>query len=447
MRRSVCIVIAMCMLFTLSGCFGNNEKKEEVAKTKDVKSVTVQGKIIDVTSTHFFIVTSANKEYEFNRTEMQMKDGELKKDIVIQVSYIVKDGVMYAQKGTILENEVSTDDQRQSIDDIISQMSIEEKVGQMFFVRSPEDNAMSDVASYHLGGYILFDRDFHQNSYQEVVDNIASYQSQAKIPLLIGVDEEGGSVVRLSKYTAFRGVPFWSPQSLYNYGGYDLIRSDTIEKATLLKNIGINVNLAPVADVSIDPNDFINARSFGKNATETATYVATVVSIMKENNLGSTLKHFPGYGNNVDTHTGISVDKRTYEKFVESDFLPFIAGIEAGVDSILVSHNIMTCVDKDGPASLSSKVHEILRNELGFQGVIMTDDLAMDAIKDYIDSSAAAINAINAGNDMLICSDYRKQIPAVLEAIEQGEIDVKQLDVSVKRILTWKANMGLIDVK
>ncbi|MGX8832624.1 glycoside hydrolase family 3 protein [Amedibacillus sp. YH-ame6] len=447
MRRRISIVIAMCMLFTLSGCFGNNEKKEEVAQTEDVKSVTVQGKIIDVTSTHFSIVTSANKEYEFNRTEMQMKDGELEKDFEIQVSYIVKDGVMYAQKGTILENEVSTDDQRQSIDDIISQMSIEEKVGQMFFVRSPEDDAMSDVASYHLGGYILFDKDFHQNSYQEVVDSIASYQSQAKIPLLIGVDEEGGSVVRLSKYTAFRGVPFWSPQNLYNYGGYDLIRSDTIEKATLLKNIGINVNLAPVADVSIDPNDFINARSFGKNATETATYVATVVSIMKENNLGSTLKHFPGYGNNVDTHTGISVDKRTYENFVESDFLPFIAGIEAGVDSILVSHNIMTCVDKDGPASLSSKVHEILRNELGFQGVIMTDDLAMDAIKDYIDSSAAAINAINAGNDMLICSDYRKQIPAVLEAIEQGEIDVKQLDVSVKRILTWKANMGLIDVK
>lgn len=447
MRKGSFLVIGMCFMLMLSGCFGEHEKTEEVEQIEEVSPMIVQGKVVDVTSTHVSIITSANKEYEFNRTEMTMGKEDLCKDLELQVSYVIKDGVMYAQKGTILKTELVSDDHRQSIDEMISHMSIEEKVGQLFFVRSPKDNATSDVAKYHLGGYILFDRDFRQVTYQQVVDNIASYQAQAKIPLLIGVDEEGGSVVRLSQYTTFRGVPFWSAQDLYKEGGYELLCSDTKEKATLLKNIGINVNLAPVADVSTNPNDFIYERSFGKNATETATYVATIVNVMKEEHLDSTLKHFPGYGNNVDTHTGISIDRRTYENFEKNDFLPFIAGIDAGVDSILVSHNIMTCVDGEEPVSLSMKVHEILRQELGFQGVIMTDDLAMEAIMKYIDSSAAAINAIQAGNDMLVCSDYREQIPAVLEAIEQGKIDVKQLDASIKRILTWKASLGLIDVR
>ena len=200
----------------------------------------------------------------------------------------------------------------------------------MFIARCPEVNAAADVSQYHVGGYILFGRDFQNKSYDEVVSTIQSYQDQAMIPLLIGVDEEGGTVNRVSINPNLRAVPFWSPQKMYPYGGFDLIISDTKEKDALLHNLGINLNFAPVCDVSIDPNDFIYARSFGSDATMTSQFVSTVVSTMHEDQMGSVLKHFPGYGNNVDTHTGIAYDQRPYATFVNSDFLPFKAGIEAG---------------------------------------------------------------------------------------------------------------------
>jgi len=253
--------------------------------------------------------------------------------------------------------------------------------------------------------------------------------------MLIGVDEKGGTVNRISKYPAFRAVPFYSPIDLYKKGGFDLIRSDTLEKANLLLSLGINVNLAPVCDVSTNQHDFIYNRSFGKDAEYTSAYVKAVVEVMKQNKLGSTLKHFPGYGNNVDTHTEIAIDERDYNSFVTSDFLPFEAGIKAGADSILVSHNILTCLDKEYPASLSPKIHEILRNDLGFAGVIMTDDLIMDAIKKYTGDDDAAIQAILAGNDLLISSNFEQQIPAVLSAVKDGTIKESRLDDSVLRVI------------
>ncbi|MDZ5000266.1 beta-hexosaminidase, partial [Clostridium perfringens] len=273
---------------------------------------------------------------------------------------------------------------------------------------------------------------------------IKEYQNSSKIKLLIGIDEEGGIVNRLSRYSEFRAIPFYSPQDLYNEGGYPLIISDTKEKATLLKSLGINVNLAPVCDVSINPDDYIYPRTFGKNALETAQYIKTVVSTMKENKIGSTLKHFPGYGNNIDTHTGISIDERSYDTFKNSDFLPFEAGIEAGSESILVSHNIVKSMDENLPASLSPNVHKIIRNELNYDGIIMTDDLQMDAIKEYIGDSTSAVLAITAGNDLIIASDFHIQIHSVLEALKNGVITEDRINESVLRILNWKFDLGIL---
>lgn len=333
---------------------------------------------------------------------------------------------------------------RKTAEDILNQMTLEEKVGQLFFVRCRKDQAVKDINTYHLGGYILFADDFKDLTKTEVSDTIKIYQDAAKIPLLIGVDEEGGTVNRISKYPVLRAVPFESPQDLYSQGGFDLITSDTIEKAKLLKSLGINVNLAPVCDVSTDPKDFIYKRSFGKNAKETSKYVETVVTAMNSEGIGSTLKHFPGYGNNVDTHTGISIDDRSYDNFIRNDFLPFEAGIKAGAGSILVSHNIVNSMDKDYPASLSSKVHAILREELGFDGVIMTDDLSMEAIKQYTDDQEAAVLAINAGNDLMIASDFDIQIPAVIDAVKNHTISEEKIDEAVIRILIWKLSLGLL---
>lgn len=326
---------------------------------------------------------------------------------------------------------------------MLDNMSVEEKVGQMFMVRVPKENADKRVSEYHLGGYIMFGRDFDNKTKEEVINNIASWQEASDIPMLIGVDEEGGTVNRISTNTEFRSEPFKSSQELYAEGGFDLIYEDTITKANFLKELGINVNFAPVVDVSTNPDDYIYKRSFGKNANLTSEYAEVVVRAMKESNIASVLKHFPGYGNNTDTHTGIAIDNRTLETFKENDFLPFEAGIKAGANMVLVSHNIVTNMDSNNPASLSTRVHEILRNDLGFAGVIITDDLYMDAISKNYDSSVAVL-AILAGNDLICTTDFESQIPEVIAAVEDGTISIDRINESVRRILELKLELNLI---
>lgn len=326
----------------------------------------------------------------------------------------------------------------------LEEMTLAQKVGQMFLVRCPE-NAIQGIIDYHVGGYVLFARDFEGETKESVRENIESYQESSKIPLLISVDEEGGSVVRISKYPEFRESAFSAPRELYAEGGMERITEDTKEKAGLLLSLGVNVNLAPVCDISRNRDAFMYARSFGGTAEETADYVTTVVETAKEAGIGSVLKHFPGYGENADTHEGIVYDTRSYETYTESDFKPFLAGIEAGAGAVMVSHNIVQCMDDRVPASLSPEVHRILREELSFDGVILTDDLYMDAIQDFTGKEAAAVTAVLAGNDMLCCTDFEVQIPAVIAAVEDGRISEKQIDESVLRILKWKETLGILE--
>ncbi|MGI6124501.1 MAG: glycoside hydrolase family 3 protein [Acetivibrionales bacterium] len=328
--------------------------------------------------------------------------------------------------------------------ELLNKMSIEEKVGQMFIVRCPRQDAAIKAAQYHIGGFILFSIDFKNNSIDQTKNKINSYQNAVRIPLLIGVDEEGGNVNRISLHNQFRAEPFMSPQDLYKKGGFDLIISDTVEKSVFLKSLGINLNLAPVCDVSTVATDYIYPRSFGKDAVLTSQYVEKVVTTMKNQRIGNVLKHFPGYGNNSDTHTGIAYDNRDYEIFLESDFLPFISGINAGTGAVLVSHNIVGSMDENYPASLSPKVNRILRDDLGFDGVIMTDDLYMDAIRNYTGDSEAAVLAVLAGNDLICCTNFEEQIPAVINAVKEGIISEERLNESVLRILKWKLELGII---
>ena len=338
----------------------------------------------------------------------------------------------------------STENQDQIIEELLSTMTVEEKVGQMFFVRCPDTGAVEAVSQYKLGGYILFGRDFKDKTAEQVRSDISSYQSASGVPLLIGTDEEGGTVVRASSNPNLFSHRGLSPQALFAEGGMDSIIQDARQKSVTLLGLGVNVNLAPVADVSTDPNDFIYDRSFGQDAQATAEYVSNVVKTMDAEGIGSVLKHFPGYGNNVDTHTGVAIDERPYETFQTSDYLPFTAGIQAGADAVLVSHNVMSCVDNQLPASLSPAVHNELHSTLGFQGVIMTDDLAMDAVAAYAGDQSPAVMAVKAGNDMIITTDFQTQIPEVVQAVKSGEIDEAQIDQSVTRVLQWKYDLGLL---
>ena len=140
------------------------------------------------------------------------------------------------------------------------------------------------------------------------------------------------------------------------------------------------------------------------------------------------------------------MDQRPYQQFLTQDFLPFQAGIEAGAGAVLVSHNIVNCMDPALPASLSAEVHRVLREDLGFNGVILTDDLAMDAVASYAQDGSAAVLALQAGNDMVVTTDYRNQIPLVIAAVENGTISQTQLDASVTRVLQWKLDLGLISL-
>ena len=325
---------------------------------------------------------------------------------------------------------------------LLDSMTLEEKVGQLFFVRCPTENAVEDISTYHLGGYLLFGRDFKDGdnwlTKEQFLEKIQSYQDAAEIPLFIGSDEEGGTVTRASRNPNLFSETFKSPQKLNYIGGIEEILRDTDTRSRELRALGINVNFAPVCDVSTDPKDFIYDRTLGQDANMTEDYVRLVVPAMTEGGTLPVLKHFPGYGNNVDTHTGIAVDLRPMETFENSDLLPFQAGIEAGAPFVLVSHNIVTCMDADLPASLSPAVHRVLREACGFEGIAITDDLAMDAVQAYAKNGAVAVMALQAGNDMIITTDYRTQIPAVIAAVQDGTLDESVIDNACLRALRCK---------
>lgn len=451
MKKTLLIVLAC--FFMLTGCSTHEKEKPssdpiqepaEPQQPTQSKEITVQGVLSDMTSTRMTITLKDGTLLNIDRTKMTgTSDAVPFLGALLEVVYLTDKDTLIGKSYTLLTQEKTTDEK---INDIIASMSLEDKVGQLFMVRCPKQGAIAALTQYQFGGYILFDDVISPYTTDQFIANNQAFQQASRLPLLIGIDEEGGIVNRLSWYTNYRGVPFKSPQELYAMGGFDLITSDTKEKDALLKRVGVNMNFAPVADVSTAATDFIYKRAFGKDAAQTSQYVAAVVAQMKQDQVASVLKHFPGYGSNADTHTGSSLDQRGLSSFETSDFLPFSAGIEAGAPVILVSHNVIASMDPDHPASLSPAVHDLLRQKLGFQGVIITDDLAMDAIRDAFGDEAAAVMAVEAGNDMLISSNYTAQYEAILQAVQQGELSMEKINASVHRILRMKTALGLLSL-
>lgn len=330
------------------------------------------------------------------------------------------------------------------IQEIIGDMSLQERVGQLFLARCDDSVALADIETYHLGGFVLFGQDFEGQTPDSLKQKLTSYQAAAKLPLLMAVDEEGGTVTRVSANRAFRASRFPSPRSLYEGSGMEAALVCEKEKCLLLSSLGINVNLGPVCDITTDPAAFMYPRSLGQSPEITAEFVRDTVLEMNSNRIGSCLKHFPGYGNNTDTHTGIAIDSRSLTELEFSDLIPFAAGIEAGADAILVSHTIVEALDPQNPASLSPGVHQYLRGEMGFEGVIVTDDLVMQAITDQYGAGEAAVLAVLAGNDLLCSTEYAVQYEAVYAAVLDGRIDIDTLNNAVRNVLEWKMELGLI---
>lgn len=343
---------------------------------------------------------------------------------------------------TQLKSE-ENDDPDTIVDDIISQMGLEEKVAQVFLQHYPGPDVESSPEVF--GAYIFFAKDFANLSASEILQRNEYLLNSSAIAPFLAVDEEGGYVNRLSIYPELRSQPFPSPRELYLSGGLDAIAQDCVDKCNFLASLDFNVNLAPVADISTNPADFIYDRSLGEDPVTSAEYISTVVTKMREGGIVSCLKHFPGYGNNADTHSDVAYDYRPLEQFQANDFLPFKAGIEAGVPTVLLSHNVVACIDPLLPASLSKNTVRILRETLGFEGIIICDDLEMEGVQRFAKNGELAIQAFLAGNDLLCTNDAYSQFPALLEAVQNQRIPLSRLDESLRRILRLKLELGLID--
>lgn len=273
------------------------------------------------------------------------------------------------------------------------------------------------------------------------------YQKISNHGLLIVTDQEGGTVSRIDTNLKISQRKYPSPQEIYNASGLDGIKKEDREVVHILHQNGINMNFAPVADVAKDKNSFIYDRTLGQDYATTAKYIPVAVRNIQSHKVASCLKHFPGYGDAADTHTGFAQISKPLSKYEKEDLLPFKAGIKTGADRIMISHIVIKDIDNKLPASLSPAVHKLLRRTLKYQGLMITDDLQMCAITQYakLHHTNADVLALKAGNDMLLGGNYQTGIPAIKRAIiKHGSINQKQINNSVRRILKLKEKLGIL---
>lgn len=443
--------VSLFLLFIVLGTaiyFASREGKESL----DIKEL--KGTIISLNTELITIEDSQKVKYTINNDNLNVTNGE---DIVIKYTGILDDSkdvqditiVSYSTNTFKLNNALPQEYQDNGIFSVyyslayekMKELTLDEKIGQILLVRYPDNNQIDTLRKYKFAGYVFFEKDFRNKTVSEVQNMVESLQDASNIPILTAVDEEGGLVVRISSNPNLSDTKFKSPRELYTAGGFDEIKEDTKQKSALLKKLGINVNLAPVIDVATDPSSYMYNRTIGEDTKITSEYAKTVIEASKGTGVSYTLKHFPGYGNNKDTHTGPATDDRTLEEIRTNDLPPFESGINAGAEAVLISHNIVNSIDSSNPASLSSKVHDLLRDELKFTGIIITDDLAMGATSSISD---AIVKAIKAGNDLIITTDYEDSIIKIKEALEANSISESQIDEMVFRVLAWKYYKGLI---
>lgn len=345
---------------------------------------------------------------------------------------------------------------------MIQNMTLEQKIYQLFIV-TPEilvDNAVDfavqsgsmtqqALEQKPVGGLIYFSQNMEDESQiKQMIANAQQYiQDAHQIGMWIAVDEEGGTVARVADKL---GTTQYSDMSVYGANG------DTQEVFRVGQNIaedisqfGFNLDFAPVADVNINPENELQQRIFSDDATVVSEMVASVTKgLQSSGKVSATLKHFPGLGaENGNTHEDAFVRiERTYEELQKTEFLPFQAGIEAGADFVMVGHQIMSCANDNLPSDLSSVVvTDWLRDELGFDGIVITDAQNMNTISENYSSGEAAVLSISAGVDVILMpTDLNNAFQGVYQAVQNGEISEERIDESVRRILTAKAKHHLL---
>lgn len=346
--------------------------------------------------------------------------------------------------------------------DILNNMTLEEKIGQMFIVnfenldsskgsyyefRKITNKMKKNMQKYHIGGVIFFSRNIENIEQTKLF--IQNLQENSRIPLFISVDEEGGDVARIANNPNMNTTKFPSMEQVganeepkYAYEMGKTIGSE-------IKELGFNLDFAPVADVRTnEKNTEIGNRSFGSDEKKVSKMVSNEVKGLQEQGVSATLKHFPGQGSTSgDTHQEAVNLESDLMKLRVLDFLPFQAGVKAGADFIMVSHISVSRVSgTTEPASLCSTVMKrMVREELGFNGIVITDAMDMKAITNKYSAKEAAVKAVTAGADMILMPDNLEQAyNGIMEAVKSGDITEKQIDDSVKKIIQTKIRRGVI---
>lgn len=348
-------------------------------------------------------------------------------------------------------NKLKLNNYMQKAEEKLKELTEDEVIAQLFLVGTHTTSDFEKLKEKQFGGYLFFADFFKDKTEKQIQNEINKFNEVSKVPLLIAVDEEGGNVVRVSSNKKLINEPFKYSSEIYQNGGFEEIWQDTINKSKFLSNLGINLNLAPVVDICEKETDYMYKRSLKQGKEITATFAKTVISASKESNVSYALKHFPGYGNNVDTHKTTSTDERSYEDIYNNDLEPFRVGIEEGAEAVLISHNIVTSIDPENPASLSPKIHKLLREDLKFEGIIITDAMNMGAIANEYTIEEAIINAISAGNDIIIVTinkaskeNYDDIIKAVKTGINNGKITKGDIYTKAKNVIAWKYYKGML---
>ena len=346
-------------------------------------------------------------------------------------------------KVTAFPTKTETDIKNRA-EQILDQMTLEEKIAQMFLVTCPDEDTEQVIEEYQFGGILFTDADFADVSKSGFKSALADYQSVSKVPLFTAVMEEGGTVSPMSSHKAFRNVAFLSPAELYATGGMTLVEGEAEEKYELLSSLGLNMNLGIVCDLATEETALLYERSLRRDEKTAGRYVAANVAAAEEQNVVSGLKHFPGYGNAVSTEDGYGVNDRSLETLKELDLKPFESGIDAGVPVVMLANCVVPAIDGDDPACLSREVNKLLRRELGFDGLIVTDAAEVASLGKYAQDGLVSVAAIKTGCDLLIVSDYAAERNNVLAAVRGGDLAEERIDESVLRILKLKIEFGIL---
>lgn len=351
--------------------------------------------------------------------------------------------------------EISENKEENKVKQMIEEMTLEEKVCQLFMV-TPEqltgvdmavqagDTTKESIQRYPVGGIIYFSQNIiDEQQIKAMIENTKSY---SKYPLFIGVDEEGGSMVARIAGNANFAVEKVPDMQVIGASGdsEEAYRAGSIIGG-YLHELGFNMDFAPVADVLTNPeNTVIGSRSFGADAAVDARMTARMAEGLQEKHVSAVLKHFPGHGGtDGDSHEEAVTNESTLESLKNTEFLPFKAGIQAGADCVLVGHIALPAVTGDTvPATLSQKIITgLLRKELGFDGIIITDSLQMGAVANYYTPVEAAVKAVQAGADIILMpGDFTQAYEGLLAAVKNGEISEARIEESVYRILQCKIN-------